>query len=110
MKQIDFSKTKKYREVSASLLEQLRSRGADVAFFRAVVEHYMELWVLSKRLETDIRDNGIAWEEVSGSGAAVRKNNPSIKDLATISRQMSAILKDLNLTTTDVGLEDDDGL
>jgi hypothetical protein len=70
----------------------------------------MELWILSKRLEADIRDNGISWEEVTSGGASVRKNNPSIKDLATISRQMSAILKDLALTTTEIGQEDDDGL
>lgn len=89
------------KEIKKSLIEQLRSRGSDIALFADQVDDYMQLWDLKEMLIEDIRETGLR----TGDG----KDNTSPKQLPIVNRQMLSLLKTLGVTTDNiVGEEDDD--
>ena len=89
------------KEIKKSLIEQLRSRGSDIALFADQVDDYMQLWDLKEMLIEDIRETGLRTEN--------GKDNTSPKQLPIVNRQMLSLLKTLGVTTDNiVGEEDDD--
>ena len=89
------------KEIKKSLIEQLRSRGSDIALFADQVDDYMQLWDLKEMLIEDIRETGLRTED--------GKDNTSPKQLPIVNRQMLSLLKTLGVTTDNiVGGEDDD--
>ena len=89
------------KEIKKSLIEQLRSRGSDIALFADQVDDYMQLWDLKEMLIVDIRETGLRTED--------GKDNTSPKQLPIVNRQMLSLLKTLGVTTDNiVGEEDDD--
>jgi hypothetical protein len=89
------------KEIKKSLIEQLRSRGSDIALFADQVDDYMQLWDLKEMLIEDIRETGLRTED--------GKDNTSPKQLPIVNRQMLSLLKTLGVTTDNiVGEEDDD--
>ena len=89
------------KEIKKSLIEQLRSRGSDIALFADQVDDYMQLWDLKEMLIEDIRETGLRTED--------GKDNTSPKQLPIVNRQMLSLLKTLGGTTDNiVGEEDDD--
>lgn len=95
------SKKTRRKEIKKSLIEQLRSRGSDIALFADQVDDYMQLWDLKEMLIEDIRETGLRTED--------GKDNTSPKQLPIVNRQMLSLLKTLGVTTDNiVGEEDDD--
>lgn len=89
------------KEIKKSLIEQLRSRGSDIALFADQVDDYMQLWDLKEMLIEDIRETGLRTKD--------GKDNTSPKQLPIVNRQMLSLLKTLGVTTDNiVGEEDDD--
>ena len=89
------------KEIKKSLIEQLRSRGLDIALFADQVDDYMQLWDLKEMLIEDIRETGLRTKD--------GKDNTSPKQLPIVNRQMLSLLKTLGVTTDNiVGEEDDD--
>lgn len=89
------------KEIKKSLIEQLRSRGSDIALFADQVDDYMQLWDLKEMLIEDIRETGLRTED--------GKDNTSPKQLPIVNRQMLSLLKTLGVTTDNiVGEENDD--
>lgn len=89
------------KEIKKSLIEQLRSRGSDIALFTDQVDDYMQLWDLKEMLIEDIRETGLRTKD--------GKDNTSPKQLPIVNRQMLSLLKTLGVTTDNiVGEEDDD--
>lgn len=104
-------KTKKFiKQVKDSLVKQLSDRGADSECFVDLIEDYMELFAIKEDLLTDISERGVVYTDVSSVGIEMQKNNPSVKEVVNISRQMLAILKQLNLTTDNIEVPEDDEL
>lgn len=92
------------KRVKRSLLSQLEGLGADNAHFTDLVEDYMKLWAIKEQLLADIRDRGAMILGETPSGRDMSKANPAIKEASAVSRQMIAILVNLNLSTeTTVG-------
>lgn len=87
-------------------MEQLALIGAAKPHYEDLIRDYMSLWETKKSLQKDIKDRGIVYEEYTATGIEVKKNNPSVKDLVAINKQMLSLLKELGLTTSKVG---DDG-
>jgi len=85
--------------VHDSLIKQLEAKGARTAHFEALVEDYMQLFCLQKDLKKDIQKRGVSYLEPNSKGDKVTKNNPSVKDLVSVGRQMLTILEKLGLTT-----------
>lgn len=96
------------KEVRQSLIAQLVSNHANTAHFEDLVNDYMSLWQIKKKLIADIKKRGVMYTDNSSVGVPMKKNNPSTKELVMVNRQMLAILKDLNLTTENVNMKQDD--
>jgi hypothetical protein len=105
-----YERTREYKKIKASLVGQLENRGADLACFLGLIEDYMTLWAIERMLEADIAERGIVYKDFSSVGTEMQKNNPSVKELVGINRQMLAIIEKLNLSTTEVGGANDDEL
>lgn len=90
------------KEIKKSLIEQLRSRGSDIALFADQVDDYMQLWDLKEMLIEDIRETGLRTED--------GKDNTSPKQLPIVNRQMLSLLKTLGVTTDNIVGEGDDDL
>lgn len=101
------SKERRQR-IKESLLEQLEMKGADMDHFVDLVEDYMSLWDVKNDLLEDIKKRGVMYKDFSSVGIEMMKNNPSVRELVGINRQMLSILKDLDINTKTVALFDDD--
>ncbi len=96
------------RLIEESLLEQLEMKGADMDHFVDLVRDYMSLWDVKNDLLEDIKKRGVMYKDFSSVGIEMMKNNPSVRELVGINRQMLSILKDLDINTKTVALFDDD--
>lgn len=99
---------KRRQRVEESLLEQLQTKGADIEHFIDLVRDYMSLWDVKNDLLQDIKKRGVMYKDFSSVGVEMMKNNPSVRELVGINRQMLAILKDLEINTKTVAVFDDD--
>jgi hypothetical protein len=96
-------------DIKEEMLKQLALQGADVAPFGDLVNDYLALWETKKALIKDIKERGVAF--LAGPpGRETWKNNPSVKDLVQVNKQMLVILKELNLTTASITGGDEDEL
>lgn len=96
------------RLIEESLLEQLEMKGADMDHFVDLVRDYMSLWDVKNDLLEDIKERGVMYRDFSSVGIEMMKNNPSVRELVGINRQMLSILKDLDINTKTVALFNDD--
>ena len=97
----------KRTDILESLREQLRKKEADISVFSDLLDDYMALYDIKKKLKTDIKKRGVSYETTSASGkATIVKQNQSVKDLVAVSKQMLTILDKLELTT-DKTIKDD---
>lgn len=97
-------------QVEKSLIEQLETMGAKLPFFESLVADYMALWKIADDLKADIKTRGVVYKDFSSVGVEMMKNNPSTKELTMVNRQMLSILKELNLSTANCKIEEDDEL
>ena len=89
----------KKKSVVESLTDQLIQMGADSDCFIDLVNDYMGLWEIKNDLLKDIKKRGVVYTDVSSVGVPMQKNNPSVKELVNVNRQMVSILDRLNITT-----------
>ena len=83
-------------------------KGADMDHFVDLVRDYMSLWDVKNDLLEDIKERGVMYRDFSSVGIEMMKNNPSVRELVGINRQMLSILKDLDINTKTVALFNDD--
>jgi phage terminase small subunit len=77
--------------------------------FRDMTKDYIQLWEIKELLQADIRERGVVYTDLSSVGVEMQKNNPSVKELININRQMLAIWDKFGLRpeTTKEGDADD---
>lgn len=85
------------KQISESLVEQLMAQGKTSDFYKDLVNDYMELWGIKKKIVTDIKKKGIRYKAINGNGIEVEKANESVTNLPKITAAMLKILNDLNL-------------
>lgn len=100
--------TKKGKLIRESLLIQLRSKGAETDHFVALIDDYVNYYETVQKMKRDIRRKGITYPAVSAAGKEYEKDNPCVKQLPQYTRAMLAILKELGLTTDNVGEVDEE--
>ena len=100
--------TKKGRQIRASLIAQLRNKGAEADHFVALIDDYVNYYETVQKMKKNIRKNGITYAAISAAGKEYEKDNPCVKQLPQYTRAMLAILKELGLTTDNVGAEDEE--
>lgn len=100
------------KEIQKSLKEQLSAKGADIDLFNDQIQDYMALWDLKEQLKDDINEHGLRLYYSTANGREVEKDNPSVKQLPLINKQMLMLLKQLDISTDKVikdgGDADDD--
>lgn len=98
----------KRADIFKSLLDQLAIKGAPLDHYADLLGDYMRFWDTKNALLKDIKTRGVMYKDVSAAGNMMMKNNPSIKELVLVNRQMLLILKELKLSTADPGSDGDD--
>ncbi len=100
------------KKIKDSLINQLKEKGANVEHFLGLIDDYIWYFNQEKAMQKDIKDRGLTIKTTSASGYPIEKENPSIKNAVTYNKQKLAILKELQLTTSNcnVGGEDDEAL
>lgn len=96
-------------EVRESLIRQLEDRGANVEHFAALIDDYIFYYKQEKKLQADVRKNGMTIKATSAAGHVYDKENPAIKAAAMCNKQKLAILRELDLTTETVPPPDESG-
>lgn len=99
------------RRVKKSLEEQLSAKGADIELFNDQINDYMAMWDLKERLKDDIEENGLRLGYKTANGGLAEKDNPSVKQLPMVNKQMLMLLKQMDISTEKVvkdGEENDD--
>lgn len=87
------------KRVMRSLKTQIRAKGADIEIFADQINDYMTLWDLKEQLKEDIEENGLRLMYQTANGNEAEKDNPSVKQLPVVNKQMLAILKQLDIST-----------
>ena len=90
------------KAVRKSLVEQLKAKGADIDLYKDQVNDYMMMWDLKEKLKDDIEENGLRMKYMAANGGSVEKDNPSVKQLPLINKQMLMLLKQLDISTDKV--------
>lgn len=87
-KAVDIRRTKVYKELRQSMLDNLNARGLVESIYTEQVEQYMEFWVQAQRLREDVAERGITvYDEKRGMDV----ENRSVSLLVQVSRQMQNI-------------------
>lgn len=98
----------KIKAVEQSLIEQLKTNGADIEAFRALIGDYMAMYKVCEALKKDIRERGTIVERTGSTGQTIKGPNTSIKELRDTNKSMLAILRQLNLSIDTVQSADTD--
>lgn len=93
-----------------NLVEQLEKKGADVECFLDMIDSYIFYTQQERKMQTDIRKNGLSYKAVSSTGKEYVKDNPSIKNAIMYNKQRLAILEKMGLSITTVETDADDDL
>lgn len=98
------------KQIRESLIEQLKSKEADVLHFESLVDDYVWYWKQEKAMQQDIKKKGRTYMAMSAAGKEFEKDNPSVKNATLYNKQKLSILKELGLTTETVISDDEDKL
>ena len=93
--------------------KQLAAKGADIDMFNDQINDYMTMWDLKEQLKDDIKEHGLRMKYLTANGGYAEKDNPSVKQLPLINKQMLMLIKQLDISTDKVvkdGEEADDDL
>lgn len=90
------------KRIKKSLQEQLAAKGADIEIFNDQINDYMTMWDLKEQLKDDIKENGLRLKYSTANGGKVEKDNPSVKQLPAVNKQMLMLLKQMDISTDNV--------
>jgi hypothetical protein len=90
------------------MLHQLEQNGAGIDCYIDLVNDYMAFWKTKNKLIEDITNRGVVYKDFSSVGIEMQKNNPSVKELVMVNRQMLAVLEKLGLDPAGTPASDED--
>ena len=100
----DYKRTKEYRVLRASLLDNLRERGLDAQCYTDKVDEYMDFWALRRQLLDDVAARGLTVTDERGR----MSENRSVSLAVQTARQMQDILRLLGIGAIRQNDEDDE--
>jgi len=89
----------KKQDVQKDLLKQLEMKKSNSNYFIDLVNDYMQFWDIKTDLFKDVKKRGVMFTDVSSTGIPMQKNNPSVKEIVGVNKQMLVLLEKLDLTT-----------
>lgn len=102
-------RTKVYREIKRSLLDQLERSGNDNPHFTDMVNDYMKMYITKELCNLDIAKRGITVTSIGSTGQKVTKKNDAVELLLKTNQQMIKLLDMLGIKPeTGMELDDDD--
>lgn len=102
-------RTKLYRTVRQSLIDQLERSGNDTPHFLDLVEDYMKNWIVKELAYRDIQERGTSIEYRNSETQYGTKKNDNVDILLKAEQQMIKILEMLNIKP-DMGVDADEEL
>ena len=102
-------RTKEYKQIRDSLIDQLERSGNDTPYFLNLVEDYMSMYVNKELCQNDVSERGLNITSVGSTGQLVTKKNDSIDTSLKINQQMIKLLDMLGIKP-ETGYEDDEEL
>lgn len=82
--------------------KQLEAKDADIDMFNDQINDYMTMWDLKEQLKDDIKEHGLRMKYLTANGGYAEKDNPSVKQLPLINKQMLMLIKQLDISTDKV--------
>lgn len=83
----DWRKTKQYRELKKSMLDNLEARGLLEKAYTDKVDEYLDFWVRRQELQTDVAERGLSVMDDRGRIT----ENRSVSLEIQVARQMMAV-------------------
>lgn len=83
----DWRKTKQYRELKKSMLDNLEARGLLEKAYTDKVDEYLDFWVRRQELQTDVAERGLSVMDDRGRIT----ENRSVSLEIQVARQMLAV-------------------
>ena len=102
-------RTKLYRNVRRSLIDQLERSGNDTPHFLDLVEDYMKNWIVKELAYRDIQERGTSVDYRNSETQYGTKKNDNVDILLKAEQQMIKILEMLNIKP-DMGVDVDEEL
>lgn len=87
----------------------MKMKGANIELFKDQIRDYMTMWDLKEKLKEDIEENGLRLYYTTANGGEAEKDNPSVKQLPLINKQMLMLLKQLDVSTDKILKDGEDG-
>lgn len=100
-------KTKAYRSIRKSLLDQLERGGNDVPHFIDLVEDYMKMYIIKELASYDVQTRGTFVEWSNSETQYGSKKNDSVDQVLKTNQQMIKLLDMLGIKP-DAGLGTED--
>lgn len=100
-------KTKAYKTIRKSLLDQLERGGNDLPHFIDLVEDYMKMYVIKEMANDDILERGTYVEWRNSETQYGSKKNDSVDQILKTNQQMIKLLDKLGISP-DAGMDDMD--
>lgn len=100
-------KTKAYRSIRKSLLDQLERGGNDLPHFTDLVEDYMKMYIIKEMANDDIMERGTYVEWRNSDTQYGSKKNDSVDQILKTNQQMIKLLDKLGIQP-DAGMDLDD--
>ena len=97
-------RTKEYKQIRESLIDQLERSGNDTPHFLNLVEDYMSMYTTKELCKADISKRGINITSIGSTGQMVTKKNDSIDSSLKINQQMIKLLDMLGIKP-DAGMD-----
>ncbi len=95
--------------IKADLMAQLQSQGKNGKYFTDLVDDYIFMYDLKKKMQKDINQRGLRYGSVSGSGVQTEKPNENVQNILKVNAQMLKILSELGLREPLAVGDDTDG-
>ena len=103
-------RTKAYKKIKASLIDQLERSGNDTPYFLDLVHDYMKLYETKELAAADVAARGVTIFSIGSAGQEVSKKNDSVDMLIKINAQMLKLLDQLRIKADIVTTDEDDEL
>ncbi len=98
-------------QIRESLIRQLEERGGNVAHFAGLIEDYIFLDTMERRMQADVKKRGVVYSAMSANkGITIEKENPSVKSAVNYNKQKLSILDKLGLTVDNAAADNYDEL
>ena len=85
------------QQIREDLLNQLLEQNKFGKHFESLVEDYINLEKLKRKIQKDIDENGLRIKVMTGNGFESEKPNESVQNILKVNGQQLKILQDLDL-------------